>query len=256
MILAIMLVISGYRVWRWLSDNWAITQQARELEELGAVTEVDEAKSSQTSNSSAEPNDNFYDYNNVKLINANFAELKNLNPDVKGWLKVDGTNVNYPFVQSNDNNYYLNHAFNRNTNGAGWIFLDYRSDPALQDNHQIIYAHGRQNGTMFGSLKNVLTETWFQDYENHFIKISTETENSLWQIFSTYKIPTTSDYLKVDFENNQEFRKFIDILKKRSAHNFDASLVETDRVVTLSTCYNANERLVIHAKLVKRIEKE
>lgn len=50
------------------------------------------------------------------------------NSDTVGWIKVDGTKVNYPVVQSSDNSYYLNHAFNGSSNIGGWIFADYRDD--------------------------------------------------------------------------------------------------------------------------------
>ena len=136
----------------------------------------------------------------MNIINVDFNSLKRTNPDVVGWLKVNGTNINYPFVQSSDNDYYLTHSFNKSYNGAGWVFLDYRNN-GTNNKNTIIYAHGRSNKTMFGTLKNVLNNGWLNNTNNYVIKISTETENSLWQIFSVYRIPTTSDYLQTNFND-------------------------------------------------------
>lgn len=157
----------------------------------------------------------------MNMINVNFSVLKRTNPDVVGWLKVNGTNINYPFVQSKDNKYYLTHSFYKSYNAAGWIFLNYRN-----------------NNT-----------------NNYVIKVSTETENSLWQIFSVYHIPTTSDYLQTDFNSDTEYQNFLDILKNRSGHNSNTNVSDTDNILTLSTCYSNREKMVVHAKLIKRAKK-
>lgn len=105
---------------------------------------------------------------------------------------------------------------------------------------------------MFGSLKKVLTKKWFNNKENYIIKISTETENTLWQIFSIYRIPTTNDYLQTEFNSDDEYQRFIDMLLKRSSYNFNSYVNENDNIVTLSTCYNNSDKLVVHAKLIKK----
>ncbi|UKI28161.1 MAG: class B sortase [Clostridium sp.] len=62
-----------------------------------------------------------------------FNELKKINKDVKGWIEVNGTTIDYPYVQTNNNNFYLNHTFDKTSNGAGWIFLDYRNNTNFED---------------------------------------------------------------------------------------------------------------------------
>ena len=188
----------------------------------------------------------------MNLINVNFEELKKINSNTKGWLQVNGTNINYPFVQANDNKYYLTHSFDKSYNSAGWVFLDYRNDINNLSKNTIIYAHGRLDTTMFGSLKNILKSGWLNNTNNYVVKLSTETENTLWQVFSVYHIPTTSDYIKVDFASNEEFSTWTTMLISRSAYDFNTSVGANDNVLTLSTCYNSAEyRLVVHAKLVK-----
>lgn len=195
----------------------------------------------------------YFDYMNLKFIDVDINKLKTFNPDTIGFIKVMGTNINYPFVQSTDNDYYLNRSYDKTYNNAGWIFLDYRNNE-FNDKNTIIYGHGRINGTMFGSLKDTLKSSWQNNKDNYIIKISTEKENSIWQIFSVYKIATTSDYLQTTFSDN-EFESFISLIKGRSSYNFETNVTNEDKVLTLSTCYNDNDKMVVHAKLIKYVQK-
>ena len=105
---------------------------------------------------------------------------------------------------------------------------------------------------MFESLKNILKSDWLNDTNNYVVKLSTETENTLWQVFSVYIIPTTTDYIQTNFISDYEFNEWTNMLLKRSAHNFNTSINEIDKVLTLSTCYNDEEKVVLHAKLIKK----
>lgn len=197
--------------------------------------------------------DIYFDYMKLKFIDVDINKLKTFNPDTIGFIKVMGTNINYPFVQTLDNDYYLNRSYDKTYNNAGWIFLDYRNNE-FNDKNTIIYGHGRINGTMFGSLKDTLKSSWQNNKDNYIIKISTEKENSIWQIFSVYKIATTSDYLQTTFSDN-EFESFISLIKERSSYNFETNVTNEDKVLTLSTCYNDNDKMVVHAKLIKYVQK-
>ena len=105
---------------------------------------------------------------------------------------------------------------------------------------------------MFGSLKNILTSSWIKNTDNYVVKLSTEYENTLWQVFSVYRIPTTSDYVKISFSSDDEYSNFINLIKNRSQHNFNTNVEVSDRILTLSTCYNNDDKVVLHAKLIKR----
>ena len=150
------------------------------------------------------------------------------------------------------NDYYLNHSFDKSSNGGGWLFMDYRNNKSEFDQNTIIYGHGRKNNTLFGTLNKILNDDWVNDTNNYVVKLSTEKENTLWQVFSVYRIPTTSDYLKTDFYTDDDFINFSQTLINRSAYNFNTSVSPTDRILTLSTCYNNSEKVVLHAKLIKR----
>ena len=85
--------------------------------------------------------------------------------------------------------------------------------------------------------------------------MSTETENTLWQVFSVYRIPTTSDYLQIKFYSDDEYTRFLEKLKNRSVFDFNTTLTKDDKIITLSTCYNDNDKVVMHAKLIKSEKK-
>ena len=190
-------------------------------------------------------NDNSYD-------NIIFDNLIKKNSDTIGWIKVNGTNINYPFVQANNNNYYLNHSFNKKKNSAGWVFLDYRNNFETLDKNNILYAHARKDKSMFGSLYNLLDNSWYDNKDNHIIKIFTKKENTLWQIFSIYIINTENYYITINFKNNQEFINYINISLNRSIYNFDVNLTSEDKILTLSTCNGKYKKLVVQAKLIKK----
>ena len=253
---SITLLISIFNIIKWKIDSDKTNYEITNIQENINVEEIQDTENTEIIEPIIEvPKENpYWDYINMNMINVDFNSLKRTNPDVVGWLKVNGTNINYPFVQSSDNDYYLTHSFNKSYNGAGWVFLDYRNN-GTNNKNTIIYAHGRSDKTMFGTLKNVLNNGWLNNTNNYVIKISTETENSLWQIFSVYRIPTTSDYLQTNFNDETEYQNFLDMIKDRSSHNFDTNVVSTDNILTLSTCYNNSDKMVVHAKLIKKENK-
>ena len=252
----ITLLISIFNIIKWKIDSNKTNYEITNIQENINVEEIQDTENTEIIEPIIEvPKENpYWDYINMNMINVDFNGLKRTNPDVVGWLKVNGTNINYPFVQSSNNDYYLTHSFNKSYNGAGWVFLDYRNN-GTNNKNTIIYAHGRSNKTMFGTLKNVLNNGWLNNTNNYVIKISTETQNSLWQVFSVYRIPTTSDYLQTNFNDDIEYQNFLDMIKDRSGHNFDTNVASTDNILTLSTCYNNSDKMVVHAKLIKKENK-
>lgn len=98
-------------------------------------------------------------------------------------------------------------------------------------------------------------QVWADGILTYTIIIDNKTENSLWQIFSIYHIPTTSDYLQTDFYNDNEYQNFLDMIKNRSNHKFNTNVGSNDNILTLSTCYNDNDKMVVYAKFIKRTKK-
>lgn len=187
----------------------------------------------------------------TNYINVNLNYYIQKNPETVAWIQVNGTSVNYPVVQHNDNEYYLEHDFYQRKTNIGWIFGDYRNNFETFNNNTIIYGHNLINGSMFGSIPNLLNQSWFSTPNRNYIKLSTKTTNSIWEIFSVYKITPTTDYLQAKFNSATAYQEFLNTLKNRSEHQFDIELDYTDKIITLSTCDNiGTKRVAVHAKLV------
>lgn len=195
------------------------------------------------------PND-YWDYMNVPFMEVNFTELLKKNPDTVGWIKVDGTKVNYPIVQAEDNDYYLSHAFNKRSNAGGWVFADYRVDFKDFGRNTIIYGHNMNNKTMFGSIPNMLYSGYLNNSNNYYIKISTPTSNTVWKVFSVYTIEPEVYYLKTNFRT-EPYDKFLNTLRDRSVYDFGIDVTTDDKILTLSTCDNTGtKRVAVHAKMI------
>lgn len=241
---------SLYKIINWKKDSAKITKELNKIFEKVDIKESTDNSEIVEQQDTPKKDNPYWDYIKMSLIDVDFSKLKSTNKDIVGWITVNGTNINYPFVQTDNNDYYLTHSFNREKNDAGWIFLDYRNN-LLDNKNSIIYAHNRKDKTMFGSLSNTLKKSWFSEKSNHIIKVSTEKENGLYQIFSIYHIPTSSDYLKTNFSTDNEYKEFINLIKNRSIYKFNTEVTTNDKILTLSTCYRTNEKLIIHAKLIK-----
>ena len=244
------------KIFIWGKDNKDTSRAIDDINNIVNVTlREDDDNTELVNDTNEEKNSDYWYYIKFPLIDVDITELKEKNSDTVGWINVNNTNINYPFVQTKDNSYYLNHSFNKKYNEAGWVFLDYRNNKNLNNRNTILYAHSRLDKTMFGSLSKVLKSSWYNNKDNHIIRLSTDTENTLWQIFSVYKIPEESYYITTNFNANEEYTKFLNTIKQRSIHNFNTNLDTNDKILTLSTCYSDTERTVVHAKLIKRSPK-
>lgn len=184
----------------------------------------------------------------VEKYNIDFDNLKEVNEEAVAFLKVSGTNIEYMVVKGNDNQYYLRHTFDKNYNESGWVFADYRNKFDGTDKNIVMYAHNRRDGSLFGTLKNVLKSEWYTNEENTKIIFITENKSNIYETFSVYKIKAEDDYIKTDFFEG-EYANFIEMIKTRSIYDFGIEVTSEDSILTLSTCASDNRyRVVLHAK--------
>lgn len=180
-----------------------------------------------------------------------FKSLKETNKDTIAYVKVNNTNIDYVVVKGNDNSYYLKHNFEKKWNVAGWIFADYHNKFDETDKNIIIFGHNTKDGSMFGTLKNILNKEWYENEENHKVVLVTEKETYYYQVFSSYSIKPEDYYINTDFKNNDEFDKFIKKLKSRSVYDYGIDVSGEDKILTLSSCIgDGTKRVVLHAKLL------
>lgn len=237
----IIIIISLYYIYLWYIDNKKTENILNEIYENANVS-----------------SDNISVDNDLKIEveNIDFNKLINKNPDTIGWIKVLGTDINYPVVQTNNNDFYLTHSFDKSYNKAGWIFADYINKNLKNnelDKNTIIYGHNRQNNSMFGTLSNVFKEEWLSNKENHYINFSTLNNNMVWEVFSTYTIEKEEYYIQSNFSSDEEYISFLNTIKNRSTYKYDVNISKEDKILTLSTCTNVGEgRTVLHAKLIYR----
>ncbi len=227
-LLVLILVFCLYKIGVWLFDNQKTQNTLEKIDEYIEIVEDEDV-----------------------AIKIDFESLVNLNEDTIGYLKVNNTNIEYPVVQSEDNDYYLYRSFDKSYNEAGWPFLDYKNKLDGTDKNIIIYGHNRLDNSMFGDLEEALSESWYSNEENRIIIFVTEDGYYEYEIFSIYTTLNEEYYIETEFYN-EEFVNFIEVIKNRSINDFGVEVLETDQILTLSTCYaNDVERMVVHAKLLK-----
>ncbi len=248
----LMISVSAIYIWFWHQDNKKIAKIETSISKINPTKEVEDSEQTEVVNPPVSQESDYWYYIKQNLLQANFQELLQKNSDTVGWIQVLGANINYPVVQTTNNEFYLNHDYQKNYNKAGWVYMDYRNNPENFNQNTIIYAHSRYDTTMFGSLKQVLTKKWLNNKDNYLIRFSTPNENTLWQVFSVYTIAKESYYITPTI-SLQEYMTFLTTLKERSIYNFNAELNITDKIITLSTCKDTNgNRVVLHAKLIKK----
>ena len=189
---------------------------------------------------------------NEKLAESgyDFGPLMEQNADTAGWLSIEGTNIDYPIVQAKDNEFYLDHDFNKNKSKAGSIFMDFRNGKDFVDRNTILYGHNMKDGTMFRDLNNYGNHKFLNDHR--YIELYTGSCLYTWEIFSTYKTGTDFDYLLTEFSSTEDFHSYIETVLMKSQFEFKEDLKSTEQILTLSTCSGGSGdiRRVVHARLI------
>ncbi len=182
---------------------------------------------------------------------ANFTALAEINPEVAGWLSLEGTVINYPVVQGTDNEYYLEHLFTRETNHTGCIFVDYRNSKDFSDRNTAMYAHHMRNGSMFAELEGYRQQDYYETHKE--LILQTLDAVYLVQPFAGLLSDGYTEYVQFDFPTDESFLTYVNELREKSTFTSDVEVTANDRIVTLSTCrYDVtNGRYAVFGKLVK-----
>ena len=240
LILIAIIIYSLFNISLWVIDNYKNSKVEKTFENTKKkIDKIDE----------------LYDKKILDNL-VSFDDLKKQNPDTVAWIRVKNTRINYPVVKCSNNGYYLYHSFDESENKAGWIFMDYRNNLDGKDKNIVIYGHNRQNKSMFGTLPDVLEETWYNNKSNSEIIYIDESGIHYYDVFSVYLIENEDYYIKTDFGNG-EFEEFIKTLKNRSVHDFNVNVTKDDSILTLSTCSDSTYyRIALHAVKRKETKKE
>lgn len=248
------ILINLKTILNWEKDNQEIKEIETNIEEEIEIEIIEEE--GEIINPPKVKESDYWLYIKVPFQNVDLEALKEKNNDTVGFINVKNTNINYPIVQATNNDYYLNHAYDKSYNEAGWVFMDYRNNN-FNDFNTIIYGHGRLNKTVFGSLKDLLKDSWQSNKDNYTLTISSLTMNYVYQIFSIYTIDAESYYIKTEFDTNEDKQDWITEMNNRNTSIIYSPANINDKIITLSTCLNNdNGRVVVHAKLIKQQAKE
>lgn len=173
-----------------------------------------------------------------------------INPDTVGWLTLSGTEIDYPVLQSTDNEYYLRRNFLREQNVNGSIFMDYRNRHNQMDRHTILYGHNMKNRSMFADILYYESKSYFA--EHPIIQFDSVGYGGRWQIFSAYFTDANVDYIRTSFDDDQDFAAFVQHITERSIYPTKVTVNARDSILTLSTCtVDAKDgRFTIHAKWI------
>ncbi len=186
-------------------------------------------------------------------MRAGLTTLEQINPDIYGWITVEGTNINYPLVQGEDNDYYLNHAYTGEYLPIGSIFVDFRCEDSITRNfNTVIYGHNITSGTMFHDVTKFFRDEYFN---GTYIYIYTQDGIYVYEPFSVYETRYDYNYFRTGFTSADDFIEFAEELRDNGKKSKDISFDKNDRIITLSTCTNGAyyARYALHAVLVKTI---
>lgn len=182
------------------------------------------------------------------LAKTDLNALREVNPHVVGWIFLPGSQVNYPIVQGEDNQYYLEHTWDGRKNIAGSIFLEATNSPDLTDSRSILYGHNMANMSMFAVLHYYANEYYVKTYP--YVYLVTGEDVLRYEIYSTYQAAVDSKTYALELDH-RHMPSFIQMTLDEA--DFDTGIVpaDTDRILTLSTCTgNSETRRVVHARLV------
>ena len=181
-----------------------------------------------------------------------FDALREIMPDIVGWLQSYGTPINYPIVQGRDNDFYLRHLPDKSRNKLGSIFLDYRNAADFSDQNILIYGHNTDTGDIFGSFKNYRNQQYFEAHSSMFI--FTPSADYELILFAGYLLDSAHEVPPMKFDDEAQFEQFISNIKRRSVFKSDTDVNFSDQIVFLCTCTTGgsrNERLIIVGKLAE-----
>ena len=190
------------------------------------------------------------------ITHIDLDKLAAKNSDVKGWIYIDGTIINYPLLQGPDNDYYLYVNYDDQYSGAGSIYIDSNCSGDLSDDHTIIYGHNMKNDSMFGTL-NDFKNASYRDAHPYVYILGLDGMWNKYEVFAYYRAEVSDGTFSLFTGDPSRITDYADLVA--SKNYYDNSLLPTngEKIITLSTCtedLDDNCRNVLQAKLVGRVE--
>lgn len=186
-----------------------------------------------------------------------YQTLYNKNKKMIGWLQIDGTDIDYPVMQTANNEYYMDHNFNQEYDKNGSLFLDKDCDIVHRSTNLIIYGHHMKSGKMFGTLNKYSSEEYCKNHPN--IQFDTIYEKGTYEVMFVFRSRIYNEdevvfkyYQFLDAASEQEFNSNMQEMAALSLYNTGVTAAYGDQLLTLSTCdySEADGRFVVVARRV------
>jgi len=176
--------------------------------------------------------------------------LRSVNEDIAGWIRLDDSVIDYPFVYSPDNSFYLRKLMDGTYNKNGTIFVDYRNQKYFQDRVTVLYGHHMHSGAMFADIEKYKEPGYYESHK--VIQIFTPDQNYEMRPIAGYVTTGTSNYIRISFENDEDYLNYVQGICDRSAFQSEDVVNAEDKIILISTCsYDVKDgRFVMIGKLV------
>lgn len=252
-LLVLLLGVFGYSAWQFFDLREEYTKgedSYSDLQKYVSVRETEENRTlDQPQNQPTRGEDDFQSASEEKAfvppISVDFEALREINSDVVGWIYIEGTEINYPIVQGENNDYYLYRLFDRTVNETGCIFMDAKCDSDFSGENNIIYGHYRKDGSMFYDVQNYRDQSY---YDEHAEGVLLTPEGAHRIAFFSGYIAKTSDNAWDTAFTEEGYAQWIEGISARSLFEPSRYPAVTDRILTLTTCtYEfTGARFVLH----------
>ena len=226
-------IYSSYHVFMWIKSD----RKIKKLESGLYKDVIEDVKDD-------EPSENSSEDNQVKATySVDFNKLKEINKDVIGWIKIDGTYINYPILQGKTDEYYLKKDIYKSYDYSGSIFVYSKVKPFVDEN-TVIFGHNMNNHRMFAHLKMIHDGELGKNID---VEICTEEKNYIYKVFSCYIESPNIAVTKNSFTENEK-REYIDNVLKKSDIDFNQDVLYSRNIITLITCgATSKNRIIVHA---------
>ena len=239
--LVILISVSIYSGSKLLSYYLESEREEAEVEKIQEIVKVTNKNEPQIS----------YD----EKIKMAFSELTDINDEFVGWIKIEGTQIDYPVMKAKDNSFYLDKNIYKEYSKYGSIFMDMNNIMEPRSSNLIMYGHHMKDGKMFGDLMKYVDEDFYR--EHMYIEFNTLSDIAKYEIISVFKTSVYGSmsnefpyYSYMDFGDEGEFISYLSEIKRLGLYDIESDAKFGDNLITLSTCEYTleNGRLVIVAR--------
>ena len=199
-----------------------------------------------------------YKPSKTESAGVSLADLLKINPEVRGWITMDGTHVDYPVLQGETDMEYVNKDVYGEFSISGSIFLDCRNSSDFSDSYNLIYGHHMANGAMFGDVVKFADEDYFRKHKTGTLYLSDGGVQKIALFACVRTDAFDSVIFQPDEQKSGDIGDFLTYIREKSVQYRDIKVRPSDAVIGLSTCEEAetNGRLILFGKLEPEINME